>query len=133
MTSGRRDPVRTARNAAQRRARASLERLVPDQTERELYAEAVERYVAAVALGAKIRQEWESLGEPMLEEGSMRQPIPHPLVKMIADADREASRYSANVGLDPGVKVPGRKVGRPAGAASAPDRAAAPPKLRSVK
>lgn len=126
-------PEAKARNAALRRARASLARLVPDDAERENYAEAVDRYVSAVALGAKLRAEWAELGEPLLEMGSMRQPIPHPLVKMIADADREAARYSTAIGLDPTAKVPKNPVGRPAGAASAPDRASAPPKLRSVK
>lgn len=127
------DPVKRARGAALRRARASLEKLVPDDAERELFTEAVDRYVCAVELGAKLRQEWQRVGEPLLAEGSMRQDIPHPLVKMIADADREAARYSSAIGLDPAVKVPGRKPGRPAGSSSAPDRAAAPPKLRAVK
>jgi len=125
------DAAKRARNAAARRAKASLLRLVPDDAERETYSEAVDRYADAVGLAAKFRAEWSDLGEPSMEMGSMRQPIPHPLVKMIADADAAAAKYAVYVGLDPSVKTR-RPVGRPAGAASSPDRVAAPPKLRMV-
>lgn len=133
MPVSKTDPVTRARNAALRRARASLGRLVPDDVERESFTEAVDRYVSSVELGAMLRKEWAALGQPLITEGSMRQPIPHPLIKMIADTDRDAARYSSAIGLDPGAKVPKGHAGRPAGSASAPDRTAAPAKLRSVK
>jgi hypothetical protein len=121
-----------ARAAAVRRARAALERLVPDELEREAYAEAVDRYADAVALAAKLREEWDGMGRPSLAEGSMRQPIPHPLVKMIADADAAAAKYAAAVGLDVSARTK-RAPGRPVASVSAPDRAASPPRMRRVK
>ena len=67
----------------------------------------------------------------------MRQPIPHPLVKMIADADAAAARYSKSIGLDPAAKKRPAAPGRPIGAVSAPDRRSNEPprvtRLQAVK
>jgi phage terminase small subunit len=121
-----------ARRAALRRAWASLERTVPDEAERELYREAVERYAEAVALAARLRAKWTALGCPTIAEGSMRQQIPHPLVKMLAEAERDAARFAGAVGLDPSVRTK-RREGRPIGASSAPDRAGRlPRRLKAV-
>ncbi len=111
---------------------ASLERLIPDASEREAFTESAERYADAVGLAAQLRAEWEKDGRPLTAEGSMRQPIPHPLVKMIADADRDAAKYAAAVGLDAGALQKKGRSGRPVGATSAPDRRE-PPRIRRVK
>lgn len=122
--------VRSARKAALRRATASLERLLPDELEREAHADAVDRYANAVALVARLREEWERLGAPLLGEGSMRQPVKHQVLKMIEEAERDAARYGEAVGIA-APKV-ARKQGRPTGQVSAPDRAA-PQRIRRVK
>jgi hypothetical protein len=64
----------------------------------------------------------------------MRQPIPHPLIKMIADQDAAAAKYAPAVGLDASARAK-RAPGRPVGSASAPDRrhADGPPRLKAVK
>lgn len=120
------NPVEAARADAERRAWASLERAVPDDDQRALLTDAVQRYADAIALGVELRAEWEAHGRPLTELGSMRQPIPHPLVKMIGDADLLADRFGAKVGL--AAPPPAKRVGRPRGATSAPDRVA-PPRL----
>lgn len=117
-----------ARAGAVRRAEAALARLVPDELERELFTEAVERYAGAVEAAALFRAEWEELGQPATAEGSMRQSIPHPLVKMVADQEAAAARFAAAVGLDAGARGK-RAPGRPVGSVSAPDRQAGRPRL----
>lgn len=44
-------------------------------------------------LAAGIRGEWERVGKPLLTEGSMGQLVPHPFVKMLQEAERDASRF----------------------------------------
>ena len=128
----------SARRSAVTRANARLRSMVPDESERKLYADAVARYADASAMSARVRAEWEAAGCPVEAEGSMRQPIPHPLVKMMADADQLAAKFAVSVGLDPGVRVKPQRQGvggRPKGATSAPDRPATsePPRLRVAK
>lgn len=123
---------RKARTAAVRRARAALARIVPDELEQKNFAEAVDRYADAVAMGATLRAQWAELGSPTMAEGSMRQPIPHPMVKMIAEADAAAAKYAGAVGLDASARVKKNVGGRPVGSTSAPDRAA-PARIRRIK
>jgi hypothetical protein len=58
--------------------------------------DAQERYRRAVELAAAIRVEWEELGCPLTTEGGAtgRAVVPHPLVKMMAEADRDADRFA---------------------------------------
>jgi hypothetical protein len=59
-------------------------------------AEAQERYERATDIAAGIRVEWEALGSPLLTEGGAtgRALVPHPLVKMLAEAERDADRFA---------------------------------------
>ena len=122
---------RAARTSAARRARTALARLVPDPDERKGFGDSIDRYADAVALAAMLRAQWRELGSPTMAEGSMRQPIAHPMIKLIADADAAAAKYAGAVGLDATARVK-RAAGRPAGAVSAPDRTA-PARIRLVK
>lgn len=123
-----------ARAEAVRRAGEALARLVPDEGERELFEEAVHRYAGAVEAAALFRAEWEELGQPATADGSMRQQVPHPLVKMVADQEALAARFAGAVGLDASVRGK-RAPGRPQGAASSADRRGptAAPRLTRVK
>jgi hypothetical protein len=123
---------RKARTAAVRRARNAIARLIADELERKNFEESVARYADAVAMGAALRVQWAELGSPTMAEGSMRQPIPHPMVKMIADADAAAAKYAAAVGLDASVRGKAGVRGRPVGSVSAPDRSA-PARIVRVK
>lgn len=62
------------------------------------------------------REEWEKQGSPALTKGSMGQKVPHPLIKLIRDAERAVHMLSQPAAA--------RRGGRPAGASSAPDRKA---------
>lgn len=85
--------------------------------------EALIRYEAAVARREAIEAEWIRAGEPLLAD-NRGVPYPHPLVKMLEDADKLCDRLLKTV-------RPARPVGRPAGSASAPDRQPkAPPRVK---
>lgn len=100
---------------------------------------AVERYATAVAAWRSLEAQWLAAGRPGTTLGGATgsAEVPHPLVAQVAVARREAAQMGALLGLDPrGRQRLSRRVGagRPAGAASAPDRATPPPvrTLRSV-
>ena len=92
-------------------------------------AEPIERYARSADLAARLTEDWRKEGHPATGFGGAtgKAKVPHPLVAMIREAERDAARAWDELGLKPS-----RAQGRPVGAASAPDRAA-PPKLRSVK
>ena len=93
-------------------------------------AEQAERYARACDLAARLTADWEKLDRPSTDLGGAtgRTLVAHPLVAMIREAEKDAAKFWDDLGLKPA-----RAQGRPVGSASAPDRAAAPPKLRSVK
>ena len=99
----------------------------PEATER-LRLDAEERYGAAVARRARIEREWEELGSPVTALGGAtgRALVPHPLVRMLQEADTLCDRLARTLQRR-------AAAGRPPGAVSAPDRAAPPRvKLRKV-
>jgi len=87
--------------------------------------QAVVRYEAAMSRRAAIEKEWKRLGKPLLTEGGAtgRAVVPHPLVKMLAEADALCDRLGKSAARRP-------SAGRPQGTESAPDRTAAPPRVR---
>lgn len=122
--------------AAGDRARAEAEATLAMLGEPvELSAGAVDRYVAAVTAWAAIEAQWEHAGRPATALGGATgtAQVPHPLLAQIAVARREASQLATLLGMDPlGRMKLSRHIGagRPPGAASAPDRAAGPPRRR---
>jgi phage terminase small subunit len=102
---------------------------------------AIERYATAVAAWRSLEAHWEHLGRPGTAPGGATGTVPvaHPLLTQIAVARKEASQLGGLLGLDPlGRWKLARRIsgqGRPAGAASAPDRVGVDPprrRLRSV-
>ncbi len=59
----------------------------------DVFFDAEFRYDAAVALVDQIRGEWVAIGSPLLADGSMGQLVPHPFVRMLREAERDASRF----------------------------------------
>lgn len=117
--------VATAAEAAARaEAEATLEAIGEVVS---LSAGAVARYAAAVGAWAALEAQWKHAGRPGTALGGATgtAQVPHPLIAQIAVARREAAQLGAALGLDPlgRWKMQRRTgAGRPAGAASAPDR-----------
>lgn len=85
------------------------------------------RYEDQLELVKLLRAEWEKLGKPLLAKGGAtgKADVPHPLVKMLSDAEALAHRFGQQI---KGKKLPGRPpVAVPAIAASPAQ------KLRAVK
>lgn len=99
----------------------------------ESWAPAIERYVRSVELA---RTAWRKVPRTQkTTRGSMGQQVAHPMIAVAQKADAEAMRFGQALGLEP---LPAaRPVGRPRGAVSAPDRAAAasgePAKITRLK
>lgn len=91
------------------------------------FFDAVVRFARAVQMSEKIRREWMEQGEPLTFMHSNGALVPHPLVKMLAEAERDAMRTGKALKLDPdAIKA---APGRPRGASSASDRKP-PPVIR---
>lgn len=72
--------------------------------------DAEQRYRDAVALVEKLRAAWAAEGEPVLALGGStgRAPVPHPLVRMIQEAERDADKFAKAVkGRHSGPKATG--------------------------
>jgi hypothetical protein len=61
----------------------------------DFFAEAENRYAEAVLRRDAIRDAWEAEGAPLLSGGSTGQLVPHPLVKMLNEADLLCDRLGA--------------------------------------
>jgi Phage terminase, small subunit len=131
-------PLDTAEVAARAGARARAEAEATLAALGEplgLNAGAVDRYAAAVAAWASLEAQWEHAGRPGVALGGATGSahVPHPLLAQIALARREAAQLATLLGLDPTGRLRLARhiaAGRPPGAASAPDRAAGPPRRR---
>jgi P27 family predicted phage terminase small subunit len=116
---------------AWREAVATLGELGEDA---ELSRGALDRYAFAVSAWRELERQWLEAGRPATSLGGSTGTVevPHPLVAQLATARSHAAELGERLGLDPQAR---RKLsrragaGRPAGAASAPDRAA-PPRRR---
>jgi len=80
----------------------------------------------ALARRDAIAAEWAGLDAPFLARGSMGQDVPHPLWRMLNEADKLVDSLARSL-------RPAGRSGRPTGAVSAPDRVAPPRvKLKAV-
>lgn len=61
------------------------------------HEDAIEAYEAANARAKMLREEWEGIGSPILSEGSMGQPVPHPIWKLMHEAEVIADRLRQHV------------------------------------
>ena len=125
-----------AGRAAWRRAVAVLRSIGQDP---ELSQEPLAALARALGDVVRLRTQWRKAGSPGTTAGSAGQLVAHPLVASIERAERWAHELGESLGLDPQARrklAASSAAGRPAGAASAPDRVgSAPPRrrLRSVK
>jgi hypothetical protein len=62
----------------------------PEQDGIDAYSEADER-------ARLIREQWKSLGSPVMSKGSMGQDVPHPLLKAMHEAEVIADRLRSSV------------------------------------
>lgn len=89
---------------------------------------AITRYAKAVELAERA---WSEVpADTLLTTGSTGQLVAHPSIAIAQAADREAAKFAKELGIEGTSK---KGPGRPVGAVSAPDRAAAPPKLRMLR
>jgi P27 family predicted phage terminase small subunit len=124
-----------AGRAAFRRAVATLAELGEPP---ELSADAVHAYALAVSEARTLEREWRKLGASGVREGPRGGVYEEPLLRAIDRAQRRAGELAGELGLTPAAR---RKLGhavrggRSPGAASAPDRAARPPRwqLKAVE
>jgi len=95
--------------------------------------EPLERYARAADLAGMLREEWTKSGRPATSTGGAtgKALVPHPLVKMMAEAEQEAAKLYEQL-LRPAPAAGGvrRGPGRPIGSVSAPDRRPEPPMIR---
>jgi len=90
--------------------------------------DAIVRYNEQVEIIAALRKRWAQLKKPLTTEGGAtgRAMVVHPLLTEIQAAELRADRFMERV-------LQKRKVGRPAGSTTAPDRAQPSSRIRSVK
>ena len=120
-----------AGRAAWREASATLVELGDDPA---LSAGALDRYAFAVSAWRELERQWLEAGRPATSVGGSTGvvEVPHPLVAMVERAREHAAALGDRLGLDPQARrrlSRRASAGRPAGAASAADRAA-PPRRR---
>ena len=106
------------------RAFALASRHVASLPDADKYHDAVLRFARAVDLVDEVRREWIDHGRPKLTEYSNGALAPHPLVKLLAEAEKDAARAGRALKLEP--EALKRPPGRPSGATSAADRGAPP-------
>lgn len=114
----------SAYKIAERRAKMALERQGHDP---ELLAGLIDRYARAEADVEGLRAEWDKFKRnPLAEGGATGKALaPHPLVKQIQEAEKQAAQFGEDCGLSIKTKrAPGRPV--------TSDREL-PPKLSVVK
>jgi phage terminase small subunit len=88
-------------------------------------AGAILRYAGAVSMAASVRAEWVAAGRPGVIVGPRGRISAHPLPVLLARLERDAADLAEPLGLTPAARRRmARGIGRPTGAASAPDRTA---------
>jgi hypothetical protein len=94
------------------------------------FADAVDAYERAQADALYVRGLWIGEGRPLIQQATNGLLGRHPLWRVMLEAEAHAARFRGELGLTPrsAKTVIRRGPGRPAGAASSPDRVL----LRSV-
>ena len=67
----------------------------------EKFADAVMRFARAVDMVDEVRREWVAVGKPKLFTHSNGAVVPHPLVKLLAESEKDAARYGRALKLEP--------------------------------
>ena len=114
-----------------RRAFVMASRHVANLPDDERFHDAVLRFARAIDMVEEVRAEWISHGRPKLTEYSNGALAPHPLVKLLAESEKDAARAGRALKLEP--EALKRPPGRPTGSATAVDRKAPPVVKLSTK
>lgn len=93
--------------------------------EPERFRDAVLRFARAVDLVEELREEWIAEGRPKLFTHSNGALVPHPLLKLIAETEKDAARFGRALKLEPDA-IKGARGGSTKGRQSSPDRKAPP-------
>ena len=96
------------------------------------FYDAVLRFAHAVQMTEKIRSEWMRDGEPLTYQHHNGAIVPHPLVKLLAESEKDAARAGRALKLEPDA-IRRATIGRPPGSSSSPDRKAPPPVVKLAK
>lgn len=113
-------------------AREAWRRAWETTTDPERHRDAIARYVAAVDATDRIRKAWSDAGFPVIGSGGAtgRADVAHPVLRALREHEAHTQRLADDLGLLP---AKNKQVGRPAGAVSAADRRAEPPKFTRLK
>ena len=105
---------------------------VESMPEPDRFYDAVLRFARAVDMADFVRADWNDRGCPLLFEHSNGALVPHPLVKLLAESEKDAARAGRALKLEPDA-IRRATVGRPPGSSSSPDRKAPPPVVKLAK
>jgi hypothetical protein len=94
-------------------------------SESHRFYDAAIRFARAVQMAELVRADWISHGSPLLFTHSNGAVVPHPLVKLLSESEKEAARSGRALKLEPEA-VKRATPGRPPGSGSSPDRKAPP-------
>ena len=86
---------------AGRRAFVLAARHVESLPEPERFADAVLRFARAIDMVEEVRAEWVSYGRPKLFTHTNGAVVPHPLVKLLAESEKDAARAGRALKLEP--------------------------------
>ena len=104
-----------------------------DAIEEEDLVVGILRYVRAVDVEERVREEWYERGCPTLETFTNGMIGAHPLMALVMKTARHAQDMYRAAGLGINGAAWRRPTGRPVGAVSAPDRKMAPPRLTPIR
>jgi hypothetical protein len=96
------------------------------------FYDAVLRFARAVDMADFVRADWVDRGRPLMYEHTNGALVPHPLVKLLAEAEKDAARAGRALKLEPDA-IRRATIGRPPGSSSSPDRKAPPPVVKLAK
>ncbi len=119
-------------NESGRRAFVMASRHVESLPDADRFSDAVLRFARAIDMVEEVRDEWNAAGRPKLFTHSNGAVVPHPLVKLLADSEKDAARAGRALKLEPD-SIKGSRGGSSMGRAVAPDRKAPPPVVKLAK
>jgi hypothetical protein len=105
---------------------------VESMPEPDRFYDAVLRFARAVDMADFVRADWVDRGRPLMYEHTNGALVPHPLVKLLAESEKDAARAGRALKLEPDA-IRRATIGRPPGSSSSPDRKAPPPVVKLAK
>jgi len=105
---------------------------IESMPEPDRFYDAVLRFARAVDMADFVRADWVDRGRPLMYEHTNGALVPHPLVKLLAESEKDAARAGRALKLEPDA-IRRATIGRPPGSSSSPDRKAPPPVVKLAK